>query len=168
MNGRIYLSTSQNDDFSFKMDQVYRFAKLGIQMLRTYDYEDESLYKNDHVIEFDILAMGSNMSLHKFETHATVRLRILDVNEFAPRFVMPQPAFILKDGRPTAHMQRIFTYNVAENRDFSLDVKAVDDDASGTGQLFYNTRHLHPEDTYTVKSSFNSSNGIFTVTVPGR
>lgn len=169
VNGRIHLFTTREDDFAFKIEQVYRFSKLGIQMQRAYDYEDNMLFSiDDHTIEFDIVARGSNDSINRYESRAKVRVRINDLNEFAPRFVLPMPAVILKDGHPTAHTQRIFTYNVAENRNFSLDVKAIDDDSTGIGNLFYNVKYLHPEDTFTIDTKFNSDTDIYTVTIPGR
>lgn len=168
VNGRIHLQTTLEDQFAFKIEQVYRFSKLGIEMQRAYDYENDRLFLTDHTLEFEIVASGSNQSIHRHESRAKVRVRINDLNEFAPRFVLPQPAVILKDGTPTAHTQRIFTYNVAENRNFSLDVKAIDEDSTGNGHLFYNVKYLHPEDTFTIDTLFNSDTGIYTVIIPGR
>lgn len=166
INGRIFLSTT-NADFSFKMNEVYRYSKLGIEMSKSYDYE-ENLTINGHQIEFEIIARGSNQSINRFETRALVRINILDVNEFMPRFVQPAPAYFVKDGIPTQQQQRIFLYNVAEGRDFNLDVLAEDQDKGGDAELFYFCRYLHPDDTFTILHSYNSSSRVFSVKVPGR
>lgn len=170
VNGRIYLRTTRNDEFSFKIEQVYRFSQLGIQMLRSYDYEDAALNRLGHKIEFEVLARGADESLHRFETRAHVTVRIRDLNEFAPKFVLPPASYILKDGHPTTHMQRIFTYNVAENVDYTVDFKAIDQDANGDQDknLFYNVRYLHNEDTFDLNTFMDSNSSIFKVTVPGR
>ncbi|RNA01642.1 Cadherin [Brachionus plicatilis] len=166
VNGRINLSTSHKD-FSFKLDQVYRYSKLGLYMAKSYDYE-ENITVDGHIIEFEIIARGSEKSLNKYETRSVVRLRILDINEFKPRFVLPAPAFFLKDGIPTEQQQRIFMYNVLEGQDFVLDVRAEDRDKGGDGDLFYFCRYLHPDDTFQIIQSYNSTTNLFSIRIPSR
>ncbi|CAF0762269.1 unnamed protein product [Brachionus calyciflorus] len=166
INGRINLTTT-NKDFSFKLDQVYRYSKLGIYMTRSYDYE-QNLTADGHLIEFEIIARGNEKSLNKYETRALVRVKILDINEFVPRFVLPAPAYFLKDGIPTEQQQRIFLYNVPEGEDFVLDVKAEDQDRSGDSELFYFCRYLHPDDTFEIIHSYNSTSKLFNIRIPGR
>jgi hypothetical protein len=169
VNGRIYLSTTRDEDFSFKIEQVYRFSKLGIQMLRSFDHEDLIFNNGSHQVEFEIIASADNQSLNRHESdRARVIIKITNLNEFVPEFILPPPAQILKDGYPTESRQRIFTYNVAENVDFHLDVKAIDKDSSGNDALHYNVRYLHPDDNFILKTSHNSTTDIYTIFVPGR
>jgi hypothetical protein len=156
-----------NPNFAFKIDQVYRFSKLAIEMQRAYDYEDESLTLGNHTIEFDIIAQSSNQSVNRYETRARVIVRIFDLNEFAPKFIRPQPAHILRDGHPTAQMQQIFTYNVPENTNFTLEVQAIDPDSDGNGKVFYNTRYLHPEDSFQIIDHADYPYNLYKVTIPG-
>jgi hypothetical protein len=169
VNGRIYLSTTRDEDFSFKIEQIYRFSKLGIQMVHSFDYEDEAFSNGTHSVEFEIIASADNQSLNQYEPdRARVIINILDINEFTPQFIMPQPAIILKDGYPTKFLQRIFTYNVAENVDFNLDVKAIVRNSLGNYSLFYKIQYLHPDDSFRLKTLLNSTTGIYEITVPGR
>jgi hypothetical protein len=165
VNGRIHLSTT-NPDFVLKFDEVYRQAKLGIEMKRQYDYE---VYFKEHngssLIEFEIFAKSHKDSINKYETKALVKLTILDDNEFVPQFIKPAPIH----GRTTREQQRIFFYNVPENEDFNLTVLAKDDDKTGLNDLDYNVRHVDEEEKFWVTTEYsNDSPREFKITVPGR
>ena len=71
-NGSIYLSSS-NKDFIFKLDKVYKQSTVGLQMLKSYDY-DELKSSDNNFIEFEVFARGSNQSMNKYETKAIVRV----------------------------------------------------------------------------------------------
>ena len=101
INGFIYLTTN-NPYFVFKADKVYRHNKVGLQMMRTFDHSDKSLIttgsgrRAEKYIQFEITASGSNQSLNKHQTKATVRVNIENKNEFMPEFVLPEPIYYLK------------------------------------------------------------------------
>ena len=65
VNGRIMLSTS-SADFKFKIGNVYREGKPGLQMQRGFDFEIENS------TEFRIFATSDNNSINKFNTSAQV------------------------------------------------------------------------------------------------
>ena len=176
-NGFIYLSTN-NPNFIFKLDKVYRHSKVGIQMMRSFGYEDETLKTewtrktNEKYVEFDVYAKSSNESINRFQSNAKVRVNIENKNSFMPEFVLPKPIYYLKDGMPTEEKQKIYSYKVPENRDFVLLAKAIDGDQGLDGKLFYTVRHLDLDDTFEVltetEQNQNDSSEYFRVTVPGK
>jgi hypothetical protein len=177
INGFIYLSTN-NPDFVFKLDKIYRHSKVGIQMMRSYIYEDETLKTewtkktNEKYIEFEIYAKGSNASVNKFHSKALVRVNIENKNSYMPEFVLPTPIYYLKDGMPTMEKQKIYSYKVPENKDFVLVAKAVDDDNGLDGKLTYTVRYLDSDDTFEVNTeieqNLNETGEHFRITVPGK
>ena len=165
-SGYIYLS-SANKDFIFKLDKVYKQSTVGLQMLKSYDY-DELKSSDDNFIEFEVFARGSNQSTNKHETRAIVRVNIESKNEFMPEFILPEPIYVLKDGMPTQERQKIYSYKVPENKDFNFNVKAIDQDKGVDGRLVYSVKYLDKEDTFKVVSNLNNENDTFHITIPGR
>jgi hypothetical protein len=64
INGRIILSTT-NPEFQFKFTEVYKHARLGLEMKKSYNYEDLVEKTGSNSIEFDIIATSSNDSINK-------------------------------------------------------------------------------------------------------
>jgi hypothetical protein len=166
VNGQILLETT-NPDFEFKLDRVHYQSKLGIQMLRMYDYEDANLKSNGHKIEFDIIARGTNESTNRHETRARIRVAIKDLNEFVPKFIKPEPIRYMRDG--VLHTERLHTYRVPENQDFHLDVKAIDEDESNDSKsLIYLAQYINKEDTFEIQTRTDSESDMFKITIPGK
>ena len=76
-------------------------------------------------------------------------------NEFEPRFVQPtKPA---PSGTTDMFVSnKMFTFKVAENQDFDLQVKAEDLDAGQDGQLVYNIEMINQDDEFIVHQSFDN------------
>lgn len=139
INGKMFLSTT-NPDFHSKLDEVYRNAKLGIEMKRSYNYEELMKDNGSARIEFDLIVKSSPSSLKHYEAKAHVVVNIQDFNEFVPRFVKPASTHVKKNGDPVD--QKTFFYNAPENKDFTLSVLAEDSDHIGLGQLEYTAKFV--------------------------
>ena len=167
-NGRIFLSTT-NSDFEFKLSEVYKQGKLGIEMKKSYDYEDLLLKNNGSSrIEFEIIAKSSNKSLNQYETRAKIVFELQDLNEFIPQFVKPLPNMYLKNGLPTQQQQKIFFYNVPENQDFNLVVQAKDSDNTGLGKIDYTVKFIDENSQFPILSNYSTELDELNVSVPGR
>ena len=76
-------------------------------------------------------------------------------NEFEPRFVQPiKPT--LSSTTDMFVSNKMFTFKVAENKDFDLQVKAEDLDAGQDGQLVYNIEMINQDDEFIVQQSFDN------------
>ena len=65
VNGRILLSTS-TPDFRFKISNVYKEGKPGLEMKKPFDFEKQNL------TEFTVFARGDAGSTNNFNTSALV------------------------------------------------------------------------------------------------
>jgi hypothetical protein len=146
INGDIFLSTN-NTNFDFKSNRVYRSGTMAIQMMQPYDFEKLNKSDDDIMerrVDFEIYAKGSDLSVNKFLTKATVTLYVQNMNEFAPRFILPKPT---SSNSNSGGNNMVFSYKVPENEDFTLQLQAVDGDEGSDGVIVYETRFVHEEDS---------------------
>ena len=154
VNGRIILSTT-NPDFEFKMPEVYRHGRLGLEMKKSIDFEELMQATGHDSIEFDIIASSSNLSTKRYVARARVTVTVIDLNEFIPKFVKPAPNEMMNNGQRTSEQQKLFFYDVPENVDFHLAVQAVDSDRIGLGELTYNYKYINERDQFQIVTSYS-------------
>ena len=154
VNGQIFLSTT-NKNFQLVLDKVYRQASIGIELKKPLDYDNQD--PND--IEFELIARGSPFSINKFETKAKIRVTVKNFNEYSPEFILPEPRLGESSG--------VFSYNVPENKDFHLKIKAIDNDKGLDGQLIYGVDMINIDDDFGLITEYDQSEETYNIIVPG-